>query len=1104
MAEAFELYASFKIDTSGYTQELNKIRQEMEQFQQELNSLAIHPTFDGGRFQAELQQAQQQSTQATEEIKRLQQQIQSLQQAADGGGSGDSGGGVLSGFLSRLDVIGDIASGQFLANMAVNGINSIIDGVTGSIDESIGLASDLVETQNVVDVTFEDSASTINKWAQEALNAYGITETKAKQYSSTLGAMLKSMGIADDQVLQMSMDMAGLAADMASFYNLDHDTAFEKIRSGISGETEPLKALGINMSVANLNAFALEKGMNKAFDKMSQAEQATLRYQYLLEATKDAQGDFARTGDSFSNEMRKLQTNLDRIKTEFGKGLLGVVTPAISLLNNVLSDKSYQYTTAEKIMQERDDAIYDAKATYAQSLTIVNSMRNMEQESGEAVKATKAWQEALENLKNVMPGLSQYVDLTSDAIMGNTERIKQYVDTANGVSLYGAHDTAVTDAQAAVDETEKQLESLYARRDYLNSLIVGSNAEEVKAAYHDVVENAYQSFVRTMAGTNANYTFANTFDEFFASQYDEVDRAIRGVGDSSINLFDFGDMQAAAWSKLTEAMSLQTFDSSAAAGELEDVNRQIEETNDKLNENQTALARATAEWEAYKRAHPEAEEQVKFNEAIEDEKKALEDIKTALKDVETYRADTLKKAQEAYKGVASGMGYMVTHTQEEMKKLLDTDYSKENVLSWYGTNADALHAYNDALKQAEAAGVDVGILSGLTTYSRDNDAYLSRLLNLTPEEIKQLNADYQRARDEENAMAETKTRYTLADDETYQAMLETVQKSLEAFEQKDAIAAYMAENNSAVLAGINTMRETLEAEIPGINALLEQLGFKQIDYELKDKPWISDFFVRGDADQREEDIAHEKTAPTLKEQAQARRAREQARARSGYADMIEDGLMPDDIKARAQRWNRLVEMKTQEMNDIVDILEQRMEENQRQREAEEAEQWNNRATKDMPPLYMMDTIIANAAHPKFVPNTYIGAPSSEQQEKTTGGNFFSAIESAIDAAKEIESRTIQEDFVTQSIFNALGEMMENYKESLRNNSAPNIFSNSDGVLFVQVKNPGEIANAVSGLPPTTINNTFSVDGKTVATAVAPIVNKIIGRGIRGNLMEVAR
>lgn len=1022
MAEAFELYASFKIDTSGYTQELNKIRQEMQQFQQELNSFAVHPTFDAGRFRAELQQAQQQSTQATEEIQRLQQQIQSLQQAADGGGSGDSGGGVLSGFLSRLDVIGDIASGQFIANMAVNGINSIIDGITGSIDESIGLASDLVETQNVVDVTFEDSASTINKWAQEALNAYGITETKAKQYSSTLGAMLKSMGIADDQVLQMSMDMAGLAADMASFYNLDHDTAFEKIRSGISGETEPLKALGINMSVANLNAFALEKGMNKAFDKMSQAEQATLRYQYLLEATKDAQGDFARTGDSFSNEMRKLQTNLDRIKTEFGKGLLGVVTPAISLLNNVLSDKSYQYTTAEKIMQERDESIYDAKATYAQSLTIVNSMRNMEQESGKAVKATKAWQEALENLKNVMPGLSQYVDLTSDAIMGNTERIKQYVDTVNGVSLYGAHDTAVTDAQAAVNETEKQLESLYARRDYLNSLIVGSNAEEVKAAYHDVVENAYQSFVRTMAETNANYTFANTFDEFFASQYDEVDRAIRGVGDSSINLFDFGDMQAAAWSKLTEAMSLQTFDSSAAAGELEDVNRQIEETNDKLSENQTALARATAEWEAYKRAHPEAEKQVKFNEAIEDEKKALEDLETALKDVDTYRADTLKKAQEAYKGVASGMGYMVTHTQEEMKKLLDTDYSKENVLSWYGTNADALHAYNDALQQAEASGVDVGILSGLTTYSRDNDAYLSRLLNLTPEEIKQLNADYQRARDEENAMAETKTRYTLADDETYQAMLETVQKSLEAFEQKDAIAAYMAENNSAVLAGIDDMKQTLVKEIPQINALLKILGFNN-KIETKIHEWTTDFSQNETPYDFLGDISTGK-------------------GRAANAPLAVGGHL-------MEYWAPNPKTNPQELADVLAALEAKQKENQKVRE---------------------------------------------------GNGYWDKVQEAADKAYENRKQVAENLTFIREMHTTLETMQENYLTALKERKAPNITNNEDGVLWVRIENPADVAKAVSGLPPTTIQNNFSVDGKMIATAIAPYVNSAIGGTIRSNLM----
>lgn len=1091
MAEAFELYASFKIDTSGYTQELNKIRKEMQQFQQELNSFAVHPTFDGGRFQMELQQAQQQSTQATEEIKRLQQQIQSLQQAADGGGSGDSGGGVLSGFLSRLDVIGDIASGQFLANMAVNGINSIIDGVTGSISESIGLASDLVETQNVVDVTFEDSASTINKWAQEALNAYGITETKAKQYSSTLGAMLKSMGIADDQVLQMSMDMAGLAADMASFYNLDHDTAFEKIRSGISGENEPLKALGINMSVANLNAFALEKGMNKAFDKMSQAEQATLRYQYLLEATKDAQGDFARTGDSFSNEMRKLQTNLDRIKTEFGKGLLGVVTPAISLLNNALSDKSYQYKDAEKIYTERNQSLFDAQATYAESMTIVNAMRNMEDESGEAIKSTDAWRLAIEELINVMPGLAQYVDLTSDAIMGNTKSINQYVDAVNGVSQYAAHENAVNDAAALVDADKQELAKLNAYNQYLQSIIDSAESGTIKAERKAALDRAYEYFKSTVP----NLAFADTWEEFTKSspgnpsQYTQQQNVQKGFK-REYGYYQLTGTAAEAWNQLMEAEQAYNNPSAYYIAQQQENQKQIEATTQKLQEDTKAYNDATAAQNDFVESNEKAKKQYDFDKAVENEKKALEDIKTALKDVDTYRADTLKKAQEAYKGVASGMGYMVTHTQEEMKKLLDTDYSKENVLSWYGTNADALRAYNDALQQAEAAGVDVGILSGLTTYSRDNDAYLSRLLNLTPEEIKQLNADYQRARNEENAMAETKTRYTLADDETYQAMLKTVQKSLEAFEQKDAIAAYMAENNSAVLAGINTMRKTLEAEIPGINALLEHLGLKQIDYELKDKPWISDYFVRGDADQREEDIAHEKTAPTLKEQAQARRAREQARARSGYADMIEDGLMPDDIKARAQRWNRLVEMKTQEMNDIVGILEQRMEENQRQREEEEAaraakEARDNALPKtwsDLPPIISTDEF-KNAESYAPVSNEKTNIFALPQTDKQEGSHF--------ETFDEYRTRTMLDN--SRVMQDTINSMVEAFKMTTQQ---------SQTTQEVTISNPQDLASYLQ--QPVTVVNNFSVDGTSVATVIAPIVNKTIGRGIRGNLMEVAR
>lgn len=1101
MAEAFELYASFKIDTSGYTQELNKIRQEMQQFQQELNSLAIHPTFDGGRFQMELQQAQQQSTQAAEEIQRLQQQIQSLQQAADGGGSGDSGGGVLSGFLSRLDVIGDIASGQFLANMAVNGINSIIDGVTGSISESIGLASDLVETQNVVDVTFEDSASTINKWAQEALNAYGITETKAKQYSSTLGAMLKSMGIADDQVLQMSMDMAGLAADMASFYNLDHDTAFEKIRSGISGETEPLKALGINMSVANLNAFALEKGMNKAFDKMSQAEQATLRYQYLLEATKDAQGDFARTGDSFSNEMRKLQTNLDRIKTEFGKGLLGVVTPAISLLNNVLSDKSYQQTAIEKIYSERDESLFAAEVAYQRSLTIVDSMRSIEDESGDAVKSTEEWRAALEALKDVMPGLSQYVDLTTDAIIGNDEAIQNYVDTLHGVTKYNSYDQAVSDAQKRYDDLQTQIAETEA--DIAKRELLIQSSDELQKLYDKRVEDAWRTYAqrygyepdyqtaRNMPSSDVrSYAYATSTENPYAN----LGGLATGLNAEQIYYFDlFRNAQNAAKDPLAqekaelesekEELAELVPQAEAAAVALDDVKKSREEY---VNSPEGRKAKLNSD----------------FKDAVDAEKKALEDLKTTVQDVYTYQEDALKKMQKSYKGVASGFGFMVKHTRDEMQELLNTTYSEENVMGWWEQNANVLEEYNAQLREARDAGLDTGIIEGLLTYSTENEATLARYLDLArnnPDAIAALNAKYARVRAAENDSAAFATEITLANDETYQSMLSTMEKALEAFDQKDVIAAYMAENDNSLLAGIDDMRKTLEAEIPGINALLEQLGFKTIDYEIKDKPWVHDFGgARAGYADLFDDVAKDKNAFN-KDEAKALHAIE-ARARSGYADMIEDGLMPDDIKARAQRWNRLVEMKTQEMNDIVDILEQRMEENQRQLEAEEAARAAKEARDNALPKTWSDL------SPIISSDEFKNAESYEpvSNGKTTGGNVFSAIENAIDAAKEIESRTIQEGFVTQSIFNTLGEMMENYKESLKNNSAPNIFSNGDGVLFVQVTNPDEIANAVSGLPPTTINNTFSVDGKTVATAVAPIVNKTIGRGIRGNLMEVAR
>lgn len=188
---------------------------------------------------------------------------------------------------SGLNKVMTIAKGAFLGAMAARGVAAVGRAVAGLASGSIDLASDLTEVQNVVDVTFGASSKAIDSWAKTALKSYGLSTLQAKQYSGTMGALLKSSGVADKELVSMSQNLAGLAGDMASFYNLDHDLAFEKIRSGISGETEPLKQLGINMSVANLEAFALSKGIKTSYNAMDQASKTMLRYEYLLSVAKD-------------------------------------------------------------------------------------------------------------------------------------------------------------------------------------------------------------------------------------------------------------------------------------------------------------------------------------------------------------------------------------------------------------------------------------------------------------------------------------------------------------------------------------------------------------------------------------------------------------------------------------------------------------------------------------------------------------------------------------------------------------------------------------------------------------------------------------------------
>lgn len=212
-----------------------------------------------------------------------------------------------------------------------------IRGLANLGKSAIGFGSAITEIENVVDVSFGSMADEAYKFASTAKEQFGLSELAAKQYSGTMMAMMKSSGVAQDAASKMSISLAGLAGDIASFYNIDTDTAFQKIRSGISGEIEPLRQLGINLSVANMEAYALSRGITTSYNAMSQAEKVALRYNYLMSATGDVQGDFARTSGTWANQVRLLTLNFQSLSAVIGQGLIAGILPAIQALNALMS-----------------------------------------------------------------------------------------------------------------------------------------------------------------------------------------------------------------------------------------------------------------------------------------------------------------------------------------------------------------------------------------------------------------------------------------------------------------------------------------------------------------------------------------------------------------------------------------------------------------------------------------------------------------------------------------------------------------------------------------------------------------------------------------------
>ena len=196
-------------------------------------------------------------------------------------------------------------------------------------------ASDYEENLNKIDVAFGDNSKAVKDWANTASAEFGLSKVQATDAASAFGALGKGIGLSESEAAGMSTTLAGLSADLGSYFNVGVDESSKALESIFTGEAEALKKFGVVMTDTNLKQFAEDQGL--VWSEMDQTQKTMLRYQYVLEKTKDAQGDFSRTSDGTANSTKIFQASLQDLGTAIGTNLLPIITPVVQKITELIN-----------------------------------------------------------------------------------------------------------------------------------------------------------------------------------------------------------------------------------------------------------------------------------------------------------------------------------------------------------------------------------------------------------------------------------------------------------------------------------------------------------------------------------------------------------------------------------------------------------------------------------------------------------------------------------------------------------------------------------------------------------------------------------------------
>ena len=240
----------------------------------------------------------------------------------------------------------------------------LIAGYTASAN----LASDYEENLNKIDVAFGKNSDEVKKWSETALETYGMSRVQATSAASAFGALGKGIGIGTKDAAEMSTTLAGLSADLGSYFNTSTEDSAKALEGIFTGESEALKKFGVVMTDTNLEKYASDQGL--VWKEMDQTEKTMLRYNFVLAQTKDAQGDFSRTSDGTANSIKMFQASIQELGTTIGANVLPIITPIVQKITEWVKKFGELDPKTQKIIT----IMGIAAAALGPVLTIIGSM----------------------------------------------------------------------------------------------------------------------------------------------------------------------------------------------------------------------------------------------------------------------------------------------------------------------------------------------------------------------------------------------------------------------------------------------------------------------------------------------------------------------------------------------------------------------------------------------------------------------------------------------------------------------------------------------------------------------------------------------------------